>query len=41
MWTKPPVLMHKHPFKNGNVTNFDVINGNAISKYDQAYECHG
>ena len=35
--TKPPILIPILSNKNPHVINDDVINGNGISTYDQAY----
>ena len=39
--TKPQVIIHKPPNKNGSSPNSNVVNGIEISTYDQAYDCHG
>ena len=39
--TKPPVIIPILSNKNLNVINGDVINGNEISTYDQAYGSNG
>ena len=39
--TTPPVLIHILLNKNLNVNNFDTINCNEISTYDQIYDSHG